>query len=151
MEILKLNENEHIECEKLLRSLPEWFGIESAIIDYLNDIKNMLTYVVKIDNKVVAFITLNLHNKYTAEIHVMGIYREYHNRKIGTKLIQYIENILKSKNYEYLHVKTLSDSHTDINYAKTRMFYFSNGFRPIQEIKELWGEHNPCLLMIKKL
>ena len=29
-------------CENILRSLPQWFGIESAIIDYVNDVKKWI-------------------------------------------------------------------------------------------------------------
>ncbi|MFN8576486.1 MAG: GNAT family N-acetyltransferase [Candidatus Sericytochromatia bacterium] len=151
MEIKKLSNIHYSDCEKILRDLPDWFGIESAIVEYLDDIKKMETYGVFDNEKVIGFLTLNYHNQFTAEIHVMGIYKEFHHKNIGSELIKYIENILKSRNYEYLEVKTLSDSHPDINYKQTRAFYFKNGFRPVQEFKELWGEHNPCLLMIKKI
>lgn len=143
--------NEYSECEKILRNLPEWFGIESAIIEYVEDIKKMKTFLVEVNSTIIGFATINSHNKYTAEIHVMGIEKEYHNKKIGSELITYIANILKKEHYEYLIVKTLSDSHPDLNYKKTRNFYLANEFKPVQEFKTLWGEENPCLLMIKKL
>ncbi len=151
LEISLINDNEHVECEKILRGLPERFGIESSIIDYVDDIKKMRTYKASIDNKIVGFLTLSFHNKYTSEIQVMAINKEYHGKKIGSNLIKHVEKILAMENFEYLEVKTLSDSHSDINYKKTREFYFSCNFRPVQEIKELWGEHNPCLIMIKKI
>ena len=50
-----------------------------------------------------------------------------------------------------LQVKTLSESHPDAGYAKTRAFYRAMGFHPLEEFKTLWGEANPCLLMVKKL
>lgn len=48
-------------------------------------------------------------------------------------------------------VKTLAPSHPDRNYAKTRAFYQRVGFRPLEELPELWGEANPCLLMVKRI
>ena len=30
-------------CNDILRSLPNWFGIETAIVDYVHDVKNMRT------------------------------------------------------------------------------------------------------------
>lgn len=151
IEITLIKENEYIECEKILRNLPEWFGIESSIVNYVNDIKNMKSYIAKINNEIAGFITLNFHNKYTSEIQVMAVTKEYHGQKIGSKLVKYVEEILRNEAFEYLEVKTLSDSHPDKNYEKTRGFYFSNGFRPIEEMKKLWGEGSPCLVMIKKL
>ncbi|MBC7456865.1 MAG: hypothetical protein H7235_01205, partial [Bdellovibrionaceae bacterium] len=48
-------------------------------------------------------------------------------------------------------VKTLSEARAHENYEKTRKFYLKSGFVPIEEFKTLWGEHNPCLMLIKDL
>lgn len=151
MEIRRIKENEYLECEKILRSLPEWFGIESAIVSYTEDIRNMDTYISIENNNISGFITIKIHNEFSAEIQVLAIYKTKHKKGIGSKLINHIELILKDKKIEYLQVKTLSDSHPDDNYKKTRNFYLKNNFRPLEEIKDLWGEDNPCLIMIKKI
>jgi ribosomal protein S18 acetylase RimI-like enzyme len=137
-------------CEKILRSLPQWFGIESAIIDYIKDVQAMEIWVA-IDSDVVGFISLNKHNKHTAEIHVMGLLPEYHGKKIGSELIQSAEESLNSQGFKFLTVKTLSENRPDENYDKTRKFYLNYGFIPVEEFKTLWGEHNPCLMMAKAL
>ena len=49
-----------------------------------------------------------------------------------------------------LEVKTLGPSHPDAGYARTRHFYESHGFLPLEET-ELWGEGTPCLIMVKPL
>jgi ribosomal protein S18 acetylase RimI-like enzyme len=151
VEIRKIKKDEYLECEKILRSLPEWFGIESAIVSYTEDIKNMDTYISIENNDISGFITINIHNKYSAEIQVLAIYRDYHKKGIGSKLIEHTESVLKNKDIEYLQVKTLSDSHPDDNYRLTRNFYLKNNFRPLEELKDLWGKDNPCLIMIKKI
>lgn len=46
-------------------------------------------------------------------------------------------------------VKTLGESHPDVNYKSTREFYYKAGFFPLEEIKEIWGKENPCLIMVK--
>lgn len=48
-------------------------------------------------------------------------------------------------------VKTLGESHPDKYYKLTREFYNRCGFYPLEEIKEIWGEENPCLIMVKAL
>ncbi|NQT65527.1 MAG: GNAT family N-acetyltransferase, partial [FCB group bacterium] len=67
------------------------------------------------------------------------------------KLLQVVEENLRKKNKKFLTVKTLSASHLDEGYAKTREFYKACGFVPVEEFKELWGKENPCLFMAKAL
>lgn len=141
-------------CEKILRSLPQWFGIESAILDYIKDVQNMDTWVVtnvNSDTDTLGFISINKHNKYTAEVHVMGVLPNYHGKKIGAELICVAEESLVAQGFKFLTVKTLSEKRPDVNYDKTRQFYLKYGFIPIEEFKTLWGEHNPCLMLIKSL
>lgn len=137
-------------CEQILRALPEWFGIEEAIVLYRKDIETMPTYVALDGDQIVAFLTVNQHNEYSAEIQVMGVLTPYHRKGVGRMLVEHIEKILRDENYEYLQVKTLAPSHPNEPYQRTRRFYASCGFRPLEENK-LWGDVNPCLIMIKRL
>ncbi len=138
-------------CNKILRSLPLWFGIESAIVDYVNDVKVMDTWVALENNETIGFISINKHNLFTAEIHVIGILENYHRKNLGSKLIECAETYLIKGGFKFLQVKTLSESRENESYAKTRNFYVKSGFVPVEEFKTLWGEYNPCLLMIKSL
>jgi ribosomal protein S18 acetylase RimI-like enzyme len=99
----------------------------------------------------VGFFTLERFGKHSAEMVVMGIYQEYHRREIGRMLVKAAEEYLAAEGVGYLQVKTLSDSHPDLNYAKTRAFYYSLGFRKLEEFPMLWGEASPCLQLIKRL
>lgn len=137
-------------CETVLRSLPQWFGIESAILDYIKDVQRMETWAA-IESDAVGFLSLNKHNQRTAEIHVMGILPEYQGKKIGTDLVRMAVESLVSQGFQFLTVKTLSESRPDENYDQTRHFYLRSGFTPIEEFKTLWGEHNPCLMMLKSI
>lgn len=138
-------------CNSILRSLPKWFGIESAILDYVNDVKKMDTWVVESEEKPVGFISINKHNPKTAEIHVMGILEDHHHKGIGKFMIETVESELHKEGIKCLTVKTLSENRPDENYDKTRQFYIKMGFTPIEEFKTLWGEHNPCLMLIKAI
>jgi len=148
--IRSMIEGEADECERILRSLPEWFGIEESIIGYRRDIEAMDTYVTEISGKVVGFLTLNQHNEFSAEIHVMALSGERHGHGLGRALVEHAEQMLRSRSVEYLEVKTLGPSRPDEHYERTRGFYFALGFRPLEE-NRLWGEVNPCLIMVKHL
>ena len=57
----------------------------------------------------------------------------------------------RSQGAHWFHVKTLSPRDPDENYEKTRAFYAAMGFEPLEEIVEVWGPDNPCLLLVKRL
>jgi ribosomal protein S18 acetylase RimI-like enzyme len=138
-------------CNQLLRSLPLWFGIESAIQRYVSDVETITTFVAYIDEIPVGLASLNPHNEHTAELHVIAVHPGFHRQGIGRSLVDTAEVHLKQLNYEFLSVKTLSPARPSKEYEQTRRFYFALGFRPVEEFKTLWGEANPCLLMIKAL
>jgi len=137
-------------CESILRSLPEWFGIEEAIVSYRQDIEAMDSYVAESAGEIVGFITLNIHNEYSAEIQVMAVSEAHHRAGVGRGLVEYSEQILRDRSLEYLQVKTLGPSRPNEHYERTRAFYADLGFRPLEE-NHLWGEANPCLMMVKHL
>lgn len=132
----------------ILKKLPEWFGIPEAVDDYINYSSNMPLFAVYFQSKAVGFIVIKENNQYTAEIYVMGVDPNYHRRGIGRTLVSGIIKWCREQGYEYLQVKTLDESHPDKNYARTRKFYEAMGFRPLECIPELWGENNPCLIMV---
>jgi ribosomal protein S18 acetylase RimI-like enzyme len=138
-------------CTPIIRSLPDWFGIEEAIVHYSNSIDHLPTWLASEGDRVIGFASIKRHTPYSAEVYVMGVLIEAHHKGIGRALIEKSQEWLKAQNVEYLQVKTLGPSDPDEGYAKTRAFYTAVGFRPIEEIKQIWGEENPCLIMIKKL
>lgn len=138
-------------CDRLLRALPGWFGIEDAIRQYVADAEKMPMFAAFEGGAAIGFVSLNAHNEWTAEVHVMAIDPAYHRRGIGRDLLAAAEKHLRAARFLYLTVKTVSGSRQSPEYVLTREFYFAMGFRPVEEFKTLWGEHNPCLLMIKPL
>ena len=53
--------------------------------------------------------------------------------------------------YLYLTVKTLDSSAQYEPYERTRAFYKSMGFLPLEVFTTFWNEENPCLFMAKWL
>ena len=138
-------------CEPVLRGLPDWFGIEAAIVQYAAEIDALPTFLASTAEGVIGFLSLKQHTPYAAEILVLGVKEEAHRQGTGRALVGEAEEWLRAQGVEYLQVKTLGPSHSDQNYAKTRAFYQALGFRPLEELGQIWGEHNPCLILVKRL
>lgn len=143
--------NMAVLCVPILRALPQWFGMESALEKYVKDIETMPTFVAKARKTVVGFLTVKPHNEYSAELYLMGVRSEFHRRGIGRRLIDRAEAYLKQSVVEFLHVKTLGPSHQSEAYGRTRAFYTALGFRPLEEFQTWWNAENPCLVMIKRI
>ena len=138
-------------CEPILRALPDWFGIEAAIVHYVEEIEQLPTFLAQQANTTIGFLSIKQHNPYAAEIYVMGIRSEAHRQGMGRALVAAAEEYLREHRVEYLQVKTLAALHPDPYYARTREFYTAVGFRPLEVFTELWGKENPCLLLVKRL
>lgn len=137
-------------CEGILRSLPDWYGIEASIVQYRRDLDHMESFVAEVETGIIGFLAINQHNDYTAEIHLTAVRQEFHRRGVGRALVKYAEELLHSRGIEYLELKTLGPSRPAASYDRTRAFWAALGFRPVEETN-LWGEENPCLIMIKHL
>jgi ribosomal protein S18 acetylase RimI-like enzyme len=138
-------------CEPILRLLPDWFGIEAAILNYEEEIDRLPTFLAKSVGQLLGFLSVKQHYPESAEIYVMGVRPEARHGGIGRALMQEAEAYLKSRGVEYLQVKTLSPSNPDPAYTQTRAFYLAMGFRPLEEFEQIWDEHNPCLILITRL
>jgi len=138
--------------ERLLRSLPQWFGIESAIESYVGDAATMPTYLAHADDAVgaVGVVLVARHYPTAAEIHLMAVAPEYHRRGVGRAVLAAVEADLAADGVRFLQVKTLGPSRPDADYDRTRAFYTAVGFTPLEELADLWPG-NPCLIMVKSL
>jgi len=95
-------------CEPILRSLPDWFGIEVAIVQYVAEIDHLPTFLARDGDQVSGFLSLKQHNPYSAEVFVMGVRQEMHRRGTGRALIGRAEEWLKSQGLEFVQVKRTS-------------------------------------------
>lgn len=138
-------------CRRVLNALPDWFGIPEAVDDYVRDVEALPTFAALADGERVGFISLKIHTDYAAEVFVMGILPSQHRGGHGRGLIRAAEEYARRRGLRLLSVKTLSSAHESTEYAQTRRFYTAMGFVPTEEFPALWGEANPCLLMVKVL
>jgi S-adenosylmethionine-dependent methyltransferase len=139
------------DCIPILRMLPDWFGIESAILEYEREIEDLPTFLASVEEDVVGFLSLKRHYDHSAEIFVMAVRPEFHHRGLGRALIAAAEAHARGMGVEYMQVKTLAPSRTDENYAATRAFYQALGYRPLEEFPRIWDEDNPCLVLVKQI
>jgi ribosomal protein S18 acetylase RimI-like enzyme len=145
---------------RLLRLLPDWFGMEISNAEYVAAARTVPAYLAWPDETATAegisaaqpagVLLARRHYPWAAEIHLMAVDPAVHRRGLGRGLVTALEADLRAEGVEYLQVKTLGPTRPDPNYERTRRFYASLGFRALEEIHGLWPE-NPCLLMIKTL
>jgi GNAT superfamily N-acetyltransferase len=139
-------------AQSILDALPEWFGIAAAINEYVSNAEHLPMLAARANGpEPIGFLSLRKRTSVASEAYVLGVRREWHRRGVGRLLFAAAERRLLADGVRYLTVKTLSGAHPDPNYAKTRRFYEAIGFEPIEEFPTLWGEHNPCLLLVKPL
>jgi N-acetylglutamate synthase-like GNAT family acetyltransferase len=143
--------NQSSVCIPILRALPEWFGIEKAILDFERQIDRLPTFLIRSDGSIAGFLSLKQHNAFSAEIYVMAVRPEAQRGGMGRALVEAAETHARGLGVEYMQVKTLGPSRPDEGYARTRAFYAALGFRPLEEFQQIWGEQNSCLILVKKL
>jgi GNAT superfamily N-acetyltransferase len=139
------------ECEQILRSLPGWFGIETALVKYAEATERLPTFAAVVHDKVVGFITLERHSQEEWEVHCIAVQDDLRGKGAGSALIRHAESWLGTKGARVLLVKTIADSHPSPEYKESRAFYSSQGFIPDQIIPDIWGPSNPCLQMRKQI
>jgi len=138
-------------CRRILKSLPEWFGIPESIENYASDAESLPMFVAMNGKSTVGFISLKFNTGVSAEAYVLGVMREWHRQGVGRVLFAAAGEAASERGAKYLTVKTLAADHPSPHYAATRRFYEAIGFDPIEVFPTLWHPSNPCLLMLKPL
>jgi ribosomal protein S18 acetylase RimI-like enzyme len=138
-------------AEAVMRALPEWFGLEQPLRQYVEAARTLPTLIASEATRDVGFLTIKRHSVGSAEILAMGVLPDRHGRGIGRELVAAAVSQVAADGTRLLHVKTLGPSHPSVNYARTRSFYQALGFVALEETTAFWGEANPCLIMVKVL
>jgi ribosomal protein S18 acetylase RimI-like enzyme len=145
--------------ERLLGLLPSWFGIESSNAEYVESARELPAYLAwpatpagaPGSREPAGVLLARRHFPESAEIHLMAVDPGWHRRGAGQALVAAFEADLIADSCKLLQVKTLGPSHPDAGYALTRQFYRAMGFVPVEELPDVWGPANPCLIMVKPL
>jgi GNAT superfamily N-acetyltransferase len=137
-------------CERILRSVPRWFGIEHALLEYVADAARFPTFLVA-DREPVAFLTVREHFPQSWEVHCIAVHASRRRTGLGHCLHEHVESWLRARGVEILQVKTLALSHPSPEYAETRRFYSAMGYAPLEVFPTLWGPKLPVLQLVKSL
>jgi N-acetylglutamate synthase-like GNAT family acetyltransferase len=139
------------QCERILRSLPAWFGIEASLLEYAENTNTLPTFIAEDNGAVIGFLSLRQHFAQSWEIDCIGVEIHGRNQGVGRALVSTAQDWLSAQEVVFLQVKTLAESRVDEAYAQTRKFYAAVGFECIQEFPTLWGERLPALQLLKVL
>ncbi len=137
-------------AERILRSLPRWFGIEEALLQYAADADRFPTFTAG-HGEPVAFLTVREHFPGSWEVHCVAVHASHRGTGIGRRLHQGVENWLQHQGARLLQVKTLAAEHPSPEYAETRRFYQAMGYIPLEVFPTLWGPKLPVLQLVKNL
>lgn len=138
------------DCERILRSVPQWFGIEESLLEYVADSRRYPTFLA-VDQEPIAFVTVRQHFPMPWEVHCVAVHAARRNSGVGKALHQYVESWLMAQGASVLQVKTLSESHPSPGYAQTRGFYARMGYVSLEEFPTLWDPDLPVLQLVKWL
>jgi GNAT superfamily N-acetyltransferase len=138
-------------CEGILRSLPKWFGIEQALLQYAADADVYPTFVVRDGGRMIAFATVRKHFDQAYEVHCIAVRAGERRRGCGIALLTAAESWARHEGGRFIQVKTLAANHPSPEYADTRSFYERAGYVPLEVFPELWSKSNPCLQLVKAL
>jgi GNAT superfamily N-acetyltransferase len=137
--------------ERVLRTLPRWFGIESSLLKYVRDTEAYPTFIAKDDDQVVGFITVREHFPDAWEVHCIAIDVELRNKGIGRALHRHVEQWLAKRGVLFLQVKTIAATSPSPEYAQTRAFYAAIGYTQLEVFPLLWEPRLPVLQLVKAL
>jgi GNAT superfamily N-acetyltransferase len=150
-------EQDPATVERLLRSLPDWFGIPAANAEYVEAARELPTYLAWPTQSAatghadpVGVLLARRHFAEAAEIHLLAVEPSLHRHGVGRALVAALEADLRADGCCVLQVKTLGPSKPHAGYERTRQFYTTVGFWPLEEVG-LWGPDNPCLILVKNL
>jgi len=139
-------------CDSIIASLPDWFGMDEGIRECAAAVRSEPGLAYERGGAVVGFLTVVRPSPVTAEISWLAVHADDRGRGAGTALVtRLIDDLTAEGTVHLLLVKTLSDREDPgSEYAATRAFYLSRGFRPAAEL-DLFGPENPIQLMSLRL
>jgi GNAT superfamily N-acetyltransferase len=139
------------DAQGILRSLPRWFGVDSALLQYAQDTQRFPTFWAAERGSAIAFLTLREHFPASWEVHCVAVHADARARGVGRRLHRHAERWLYAQGARYLQVKTVAAGHPSPEYAQTRAFYTAVGYAELEVFAGLWRPGLPVLQMIKVL
>lgn len=137
-------------ARKVLTELPDWFGIEEALENYIRDSAEQTFFAAEEDGEAIGFLCLKETGDATVELAVMGVRKEWHRQGIGSALFDRAKADARARGYAFMQVKTVQMGRWAC-YDATNRFYLSLGFREFEVFPTLWDEWNPCQVYVLAL
>ena len=150
IELLENSELKSNYVKEVIDQLKDWFELDEGRNQYIEDSKTLPTFICFDGEKPVGFMTLKETSKYTLELHVIGVLKEYQRNKLGSKLFSYALEYAKENNYEFMQVKTVATGYYK-EYDLTNKFYQNIGFKELEVITSIWDEANPCQIYVMSI
>lgn len=142
--------------DRILRGLPDWFGIDEAIDQYVRDADDeQFDSFIAFDGRTAVGVGLGVclvswPQPGSAEVHLLAVDARHRRSGIGALLIQTIADHTRRRGAKLLTVHTVGPSFFNEPYAQTRRFYEAVGFLPLHEFDDIaWG--GPTLVMVRPL
>lgn len=139
------------DAQRIMRSLPRWFGIDSALVQYAQDTQRLPTFWAAERGCAIAFMTLREHFPASWEVHCLAVHADARSRGVGRQLHRHAEHWLLGQGARHLQVKTVAAGHPSPEYAETRSFYKALGYEELEVFPDLWRPGLPVLQLIKAL
>ena len=139
------------ECERILSTLPDWFGNKRYRAKFAAHAEAFPTLTAHLGPAMVGFITVRRHFEHAFEIYCMAVHADHRRQGLGFALLESAEAMARGEGGKVMQVKTISASHPSEAYAETRSFYANAGYVPLEEFPLLWSKANPCLQLVKVL
>lgn len=149
MEIKTILEKRRI-ARAILEALPDWFEVPEAREDYIRECAGLPFSAAYDGSRPVGFLCLKETGKDTAELHVMGVLKEYHRKGVGKALFNQAKNAAAQAGYSFLQVKTVQMGKY-AEYDNPNRFYLAMGFKEFEVFPLLWDEDNPCQIYVMAL
>lgn len=137
-------------AEEILRALPEWFGLEDSLREYVRNCGELPVFAAFRDGQALGFAALRRTAPKAAEIYVMGVRKESQGQGVGRALFQALRAEAVGMGCAFLQVKTVREGCYEV-YDRTNRFYRAMGFVELECFPTLWDEHNPFQLYVMAL
>lgn len=137
------------DAERILRTLPDWFGVEDDLMKYAEDTKRYPTFAAIHSDQVVGFITLRPHFSHAWELHCLAVDAAMRRQRVGASLHAHAQQYLADQGAMFLQVKTVASSYPSDAYAQTRAFYEALGYHPLEIFTNFWREGLDVCQLIK--
>ena len=136
--------------DRILRSLPDWFGIEEAIVEYVADSQTAESYLAMRDGEVVGVALVQERFPRAAELNLIAVHADHRQSGAGSALVEAVASSLLGRGFALLEVHTVGASYEHDGYAATRAFYERVGFIPLHEFEGIdWD--GPTLVLVRPL